>query len=262
MLRQRILSAAAGIPLIILAVWHGGIALLLLVAVLMLLGILEIVGIFERLNLRPPLWLAMLGSLLLLGSAYLYKDEGFAAAITLVVILFLAVTVLLYPGYTPVDGAAALLATLYIGLFAYLYLMRLFDAGWIWLTFTLAGTWASDTLAYFVGRSLGRHHLAPVLSPGKTVEGAAGGVAGSVLAALVFLYLYPFLPRGPVLLLGVLLGAAAQVGDLVESAFKRQAGVKDAGGLIPGHGGILDRFDSMLFTAPLVYYFVAKFIIS
>lgn len=262
MLRQRVLSAVVGIPLIILAVWQGGLALVLLTGAIMLLGVLEIVGIFERLQLHPPIWLSTLGILLLLGSAYLYRDEGYAAAITLVIILFLAVTVLLYPGYTPMDGAAALMATLYIGLFVYLYLIRLYVDGWIWLTFTLVGTWSSDTLAYFVGRALGRRHLAPVLSPGKTVEGAAGGIAGSVLAALVFLYLYPFLPRGPMLILGVLLGAAAQVGDLVESAFKRQAGVKDAGGIIPGHGGIMDRFDSMLFTAPLVYYFVAKFIIS
>ncbi|MGB9845975.1 MAG: phosphatidate cytidylyltransferase, partial [Desulfotomaculales bacterium] len=113
----------------------------------------------------------------------------------------------------------------------------------------------------FIGKYLGRHSLAPGLSPRKTIEGAAGGVLGSILVAGAFLFLYPFLSPAPVLGLGFLLGLAAQAGDLVESAFKRQVGVKDAGVLIPGHGGMLDRFDSMLFTVPLVYYYVQKLII-
>jgi phosphatidate cytidylyltransferase len=104
--------------------------------------------------------------------------------------------------------------------------------------------------------------MAPTLSPGKTVEGAVCGVLGSILAALLVIFFSSHLPLLPVLLLGALVGIAGQVGDLVESALKRQAGIKDAGRLIPGHGGILDRFDSMLFTAPLVYHFVGLIIIS
>jgi phosphatidate cytidylyltransferase len=99
------------------------------------------------------------------------------------------------------------------------------------------------------------------LSPKKTLEGLIGGICGTIGVAYVFALIYPFLPLVKMLILGLLVGAAAFVGDLMESAFKRQAGVKDAGSLIPGHGGILDRFDSALFTAPLVYYYVLLLII-
>jgi phosphatidate cytidylyltransferase len=126
----------------------------------------------------------------------------------------------------------------------------------------LTGTWVNDTAAYFVGKFLGRRRLVPSLSPGKTLEGAVGGILGSLLVAIGFIFIYPSLPLLPLLVLGLLVGVAAQVGDLVESVFKRQVGVKDAGNLIPGHGGMLDRLDSMLFTAPLVYYYVQKLIIS
>ncbi|RKO66312.1 phosphatidate cytidylyltransferase [Desulfofundulus salinus] len=256
------MSALVGIPLFIAAVWHGNLPLLVFTGLLMVLAAIEMVALFQRLDLYPPHGLAVLGSLFLLGSAYLYRDAGLGGAIALILFFILVFMAFLYPAFSPVEGAVTLLATLYIGLFVYIYLLRLLPNGWIWLTFTLVGTWTSDTVAYFIGKRWGRRRLAPALSPGKTVEGAVGGLAGSLLAAVAFVIIYPFLPRGPLLLLGLLLGLAAVVGDLVESAFKRQAGVKDAGDIIPGHGGILDRFDSMLFTAPLVYYYVGMFIIS
>ncbi|MCG8403027.1 MAG: phosphatidate cytidylyltransferase, partial [Firmicutes bacterium] len=142
----------------------------------------------------------------------------------------------------------------------YVFLLSTLDNSLIWLIFLLVCTWSSDTGAYLVGRKWGKRKMAPSLSPGKTVEGAAGGVLGSLLAAALVAVFYRELPELPVLVLGVLVGVAAQVGDLMESALKRQAGVKDSGRLIPGHGGILDRFDSMLFTAPLVYYYVGLII--
>ena len=155
------------------------------------------------------------------------------------------------------------MGTLYVGLLSYVYLLRMLPDGWIWLIFMLAGTWACDTSAYFVGKSFGKRKLAPVLSPKKTLEGALGGLLGSVLVSYLFSsYIYPFLSMPKMLLLGLMVGIAAEVGDLLESAFKREAGIKDSSRLIPGHGGILDRIDSALFTAPLVYYFVILFIIS
>lgn len=262
MLRHRILSALVGIPLVITAVWYGNLPLLVLTGLLMVLALFEMVDMFGCLKLQPPLWLVMAGSLFLLLNAYLYKDTGLGAGVTLVLFMVLVTTVLFYPAHSPLDGAVSFLAIVYVSLFIYFYLLRLLPDGWIWLTFTLVGTWSSDTVAYFIGRRWGRHQLAPALSPGKTVEGAVGGLLGSLLAAMVFILIYPFVPRWHLLLLGLLLGIAAQIGDLVESSFKRQAGVKDAGDIIPGHGGILDRFDSMLFTAPLVYYYVGRFIIS
>lgn len=245
-----------------MAVWHGGIPLLLLTGLIIVLGLREMTEMMAKLGLKPSLWLAVAGGLILIGGAYLYNDGYPGPTITVILFLHLIATVAFYPRYSLLDGAGTLMGTLYVGLLSYFYLLRTLPDGWIWLIFMFAGTWASDITAYFVGKGFGRRRIAPVLSPKKTLEGAIGGLLGSVLIGYLFAIIYPFLPFYKMLLLGLLLGAAAEVGDLLESAFKRQAGIKDSGKLIPGHGGILDRFDSALFTAPLVYYFVLLFIIS
>jgi phosphatidate cytidylyltransferase len=115
--------------------------------------------------------------------------------------------------------------------------------------------WATDTFAYFVGRTVGRTPLAPTLSPGKTVEGALGGLAGAVIVGLCF-GLWIHLPWVHSLVVGGIAGLAGQIGDLFESALKREAGIKDFGRIMPGHGGMLDRVDSLLFVIPLVYLYL------
>ncbi|MDD3653064.1 MAG: phosphatidate cytidylyltransferase [Desulfotomaculaceae bacterium] len=260
MLLQRFLSALVGIPLIVLAVWHGGLPLLLLIALIIFFGLREMNIMLSNLGLKPSLWLALAGGLILVGGAYLYHDGYPGPTITIILFLQLTATVALYPRYSLLDSAGTLMGTLYVGLMSYFYLIRTLPDGWIWLVFMFAGTWACDTAAYFLGKAFGKRRLAPVLSPKKTLEGAIGGLIGSLFIACVFALLYPFLSIPKLLLLGLLLAVAAEVGDLLESAFKRQAGVKDSSTLIPGHGGILDRFDSALFTAPLVYYYVRLFI--
>lgn len=134
-----------------------------------------------------------------------------------------------------------------------------YELGRRWLLFALLTTFATDSGAYFVGRLTGRHKMAPQLSPGKTWEGAAGGLAAAITTALLLSLLPPqYLNLGldwwQPALIGMAVGIAAQGGDLLESALKRFAGVKDAGALFPGHGGMLDRLDSLLLTIPLVYY--------
>jgi phosphatidate cytidylyltransferase len=124
----------------------------------------------------------------------------------------------------------------------------------------LAGTWASDTAAYFVGKKMGKRKLAPKLSPDKTIEGALGGIAGSITGLFLVYLIFPAGSPAIVLALGLLVGIFGLLGDLFESSLKRTAGIKDTGFIIPGHGGVLDRFDSMIFTAPAVYYFVALII--
>jgi phosphatidate cytidylyltransferase len=124
----------------------------------------------------------------------------------------------------------------------------------VWLVgFTIAVTSATDIAALLVGRAIGRRKLAPHLSPGKTVEGALGGFAGA-LAMAAALSLWLRMPADFALTAGALIGVVSQLGDLSKSAFKREIGIKDFGTLIPGHGGVLDRFDSLLFTAPTVYW--------
>lgn len=206
--------------------------------------------------------LALPGCVILLYSAYYYHEGFSCGAVVAVLLLYFSAMVLLYPRFSPQDIAVTFTSTFYVSLFIYLYLIGTLDQGRAWLILLLVCTWSGDTMAFFVGRQWGRRPVAPKLSPGKTVEGALGGIAGSMAAAFTATFFYTFIPLGWALALGAFIGLATLVGDLVESALKRQAGVKDSGHLIPGHGGVLDRFDSILFTAPLVYHFVVLIIMS
>lgn len=150
---------------------------------------------------------------------------------------------------------------IYIGTFgSYVGLLRELPYGIFWVFALLAMTWLNDTFAYFVGHRFGKHRLAPLISPGKTWEGLVGGYVGSFLGFLIFWIIF----KNPVALrqgffLTLLVGSFGPLGDLSESLFKRSFGVKDSGNLIPGHGGMLDRIDALLFTAPVVYFYVSFF---
>jgi phosphatidate cytidylyltransferase len=153
--------------------------------------------------------------------------------------------------------AAIVAALAYVGILgSYLVLLRDLDSGENWVLLAVVSTWGADTCAYAVGKLIGRHKMAPRISPGKTWEGTIGGLAGG-LAVVVALNWPLDLPvsTGQAALLGLALPAVAVLADLGESALKRGAGVKDTSELVPGHGGFLDRLDSLLFTVPLVYYF-------
>ena len=137
-----------------------------------------------------------------------------------------------------------------------LALLKRLPQGSDWIFLVLTITWLSDTGAYFSGRALGRHKLYPAISPGKSIEGAIGGLCSSVGAAvLAHLWYMPQLGWRDAVLIAVIGGALGQAGDLVESMVKRGYGVKDSGWIIPGHGGLLDRIDALLFSAPFVYLY-------
>jgi phosphatidate cytidylyltransferase len=123
------------------------------------------------------------------------------------------------------------------------------------LLFACGITWAGDTVAYLVGRAFGKHLLAPKLSPKKTWEGSVGGMVGSLAVAFAFSY-WIKIPLGHLLAMGAIGNVAGQMGDLLESAYKRSAGVKDSGGLLPGHGGILDRIDALILCIPVIWYYL------
>jgi phosphatidate cytidylyltransferase len=159
------------------------------------------------------------------------------------------------------DAAATIGAATYVGLPLALLTALLVqsDASRLWLLWLLAMVWTTDTMALFVGRAFGRAKMAPRISPGKTWEGAAGGLLGALVPGVIFRVLAPETFGGvgtiELLLVGLVFGTLTQVGDLVESLLKREAGVKDSGALLPGHGGALDRVDSILFVAvPFVCY--------
>ena len=155
---------------------------------------------------------------------------------------------------------------LYIGwLLSYMVALRLEpgttaspDAGRNFVFLALFTTFGSDTAAYFIGRALGKHKLAPQISPGKTWEGAIAGLFGAVIISLLFTLNTPLqlpLSYGQAILLGVLISIFGQLGDLAESLLKRNSGVKDSGSLMPGHGGLLDRMDSVVFAGVVVYLY-------
>ncbi|MCZ6799371.1 MAG: phosphatidate cytidylyltransferase [Nitrospirae bacterium] len=154
--------------------------------------------------------------------------------------------------------AAYIFGVLYVGLLLGHYaLLRNLEHGVALVFFVIIVTWLSDTGGFFVGKTLGKHPLAPTLSPKKTVEGLLGGVLFSVIGATISQFTFvPFFSVGQCIMLGVGLALLGALGDLAESAIKRSVSVKDSGTIIPGHGGVLDRVDSLLFTGPAMYYYV------
>lgn len=183
-------------------------------------------------------------------------------------LVFMCIYVFSYPKYEPQDLMSTIFGLFYIpGMLSMIYLIRLMPKGvfLVWMVFVCS--WICDTCAYCVGMLFGKHKLAPVLSPKKSVEGAVGGVVGAALVGLIFgLVLTKIRPDEFRLFTALLMmgigGAGAvfsQIGDLTASAIKRFYGIKDYGALIPGHGGIMDRFDSVFVTAPIIYILVLLF---
>lgn len=263
MLLYRVLSAIVGIPIFLAVFWYGRWPLLLTIGIITIAGILELQRFWQKLGIKSWLPGMILGGILFLIPAYLGSERFTGLIFTFILILNLFYLVIKYPGYSFTDIAANFGGTVYVGwLLSHLIFVQKLPEGFHYVILLLATTWSTDTAAYFIGMNLGRRKLAPELSPKKTVEGSAGGVAGSVLAALLVGLVAPGMALYHYIIIGLLVGIIGQVGDLLESALKRQAGIKDSGNIIPGHGGVLDRFDSMFFTGPAVYYYIRMFIIS
>ena len=252
----RLATAAVGIPLLLLLVWAGGLWLTALVVTAALLGLQELFGL-GGVNRQ---WSQRLPGIIFAAFLVIAGREVGVWAVLLVAagLLFL----LLSHRWTPASARPWLLTLggpLYLGgTLAHALLLRELEQGTAWLLLAILVTFSVDTAAYFIGRALGRHRMAPRVSPGKTWEGAVGGLAGGIGASTLLVWTFDLplvLAFAPLLGLGVAL--VAQAGDLVESAIKRAADAKEAGRLLPGHGGILDRLDSVVLTLVLVYH-VAK----
>ncbi|AKX93800.1 phosphatidate cytidylyltransferase [Neomoorella thermoacetica] len=261
MLAARLVVALVGIPLLLGVTFLGGWWLNLLAELITLVGLMEFYHLAKRMQLKPMVPAGLLGGLFLIPVAYLSK--GMPAWFLVVVTLgLLFLFLLMFPRLGVADLAVTFLGIWYVGgLVAYLPLIRLLPGGAGALTMVFLLTWATDSGAYFCGLLFGRRHPWPRLSPGKTWAGAIGGLFGSILIALAIgPLLLPGLSYWLLGVLAILVAVTAQAGDLIESGLKRQAGVKDSGWLLPGHGGILDRFDSLLLVAPVVYYYLVFFL--
>lgn len=177
-------------------------------------------------------------------------------------VLFLSFSIYTLFSFTDIKVAASEAALLFFGvmyipyLLGYLVLLRSQPQGFKWILLIMFIVMSCDSAAYFIGCRYGKRRLYPEVSPKKSIEGALGGLAGSLLGALIArLLFFAELSAGDALLAGLLIGTLGQVGDLFESLLKRSCGVKDSGTIFPGHGGILDRLDSILFAAPATYYY-------
>lgn len=264
---RRVYVALAFLPLFYLLVRYAPpVAFFLLVLTATLLALAE----FYRLHFRDasPRGAMVLG----LGSATLWlvtlqwpgllSDRSVIVAILVAILAYQVAT-----GFMPsarglrhslVDSAVLLFGVVYVALtLGHLLLTRALPDGEFLIFFVFLVTWAGDTGAYYAGINLGRRRLAPAISPNKTIEGLIGGLLLAILAALLGrAWFLPSFSIGDCVAIGLLLTAAGVLGDLSESVLKRGGGVKDSGGLIPAHGGMLDRLDSVLFAAPAFYYYV------
>lgn len=291
---KRIATAVVLIPVVLVLILRAPVAVLAVVAaVVALLTIREFLKLTESYGVRPMRLMTYIfcGIFFLLLAINVGNDKpllstavfvyclGFAAAIAPFIFLTRAMKNQdLSTGYPA--AAAAVFAFTYIALpMGMLVQLRQQWAGAFYLLYLLLVVWAGDIFAYFVGKSIGRHLMSPRISPKKTWEGALASVVASVgVAWLLFghaerislallgaglikradgMYGSEVPAMGPVIILTIILNIAAQLGDLVESLIKRGAGVKDSGGLLPGHGGMLDRVDALLFAAPVLWYYAA-----
>ena len=265
MLKHRVITAAVGVPLVILAIWFGdpGPWFSLLIAGAALAGTYEFYHMANFDRREPLLYLGVLYSLALVLSPHYRNPDALPILITTTMLVSL-----IYLLYRPAREKAfhkwawAIAGALYVGwMLSYWLSLRGLGDGRSWVYLAILTTFANDTGAFFIGRAIGKHKLAPTISEGKTREGAIGGLICAVLGALIIATILnlisPFDFRyWQIILIGLIIGLFAQLGDLVESLLKRNMGVKESGNLLPGHGGILDRFDSLIFVGAVVYYYV------
>lgn len=267
----RILVASIFAPLLIFLAYQGRFYFLFLVEVLIFLGLFEFHSIARAKEAELPLFLLIpLG--LLIGWFSFLGGEKYVLLILFLAFLSGSFYQILKNGTKKASSNIAffILGTIYVPFFfSHLILIRQlpnylgleYKIGGLWVIFILVCVWFCDTLAYFIGAPLGKYQLAPNISPKKTIEGAIGGVVGALGGAIFSYYLFlNFISIKHLLLISFLIGIVGQIGDLMESSFKREVGLKDSSTIIPGHGGILDRFDSLLFVSPLVYYYLRFFI--
>lgn len=266
-LLTRVLIAFVFGPLIIYVTLLGRLPFLILVEILIILGLWEFAYLAKVKDLHLFKWILLPLGVFLALSVYLWGEPSFV--FFLLGAVYLTALVFVLKGKT--EGttshlASSLFGLFYVaGLFSFLILLREmphregldYGIGGLWIVYLLICIWSCDTFAYFIGAPLGKHKLSPAVSPNKTVEGFIGGMLGAAAAAFFSHYVF-FGSAGlrHLLIISIFVGLIGQMGDLVESLFKRDAKLKDISKIIPGHGGILDRFDSLLFVSPVVYYYL------
>lgn len=255
---QRIVTAAIALVVFLPILSLGGIPFTLLVYAMATIGLLELLRMrklsltsFEGILSFILLWILLLPqhTFDLWNMTSLTKMELIFGG----VILYLAYTVVVKNKFTFDDIGFMLISILYVGIGFY-YFIEIREAGLVYIAYALLVVWVTDSGAYFVGRAMGKRKLWPDISPNKTIEGSIGGIICALVVAVLFVLFSDIqIPVVTLMIMTVLLSIFGQIGDLAESALKRHYQVKDSGNIMPGHGGILDRFDSLLFVLPLLH---------
>ncbi len=260
MFKTRLLSGIVLVALALLLIITGGNVLLVSLAVISMIGMFEIYRVFHIEKSLVGL-VGYLGGVVYYANLFFHFIPDAMMFVIILLILLLGVYVFSYPKYKADQVMAGFFAVFYVAvMLSFIYQTRELAAGeyLVWLIFLCS--WGCDTCAYCVGMLIGKHKMSPKLSPKKSVEGAVGGVIGAALLTALYCYIL----RGQmqidvreIVLLACISGVGAlisMVGDLAASAIKRNYEIKDYGKLIPGHGGIMDRFDSVIITAPIIYF--------
>lgn len=269
----RWVTAIILMPIVLLFVWFGGWAAFVAILAVAMLGMYEISTMLRHAGYRPLSWVSLALTLLLLVAAMFPLRQLLILEIGGAVLLMLSFCGLYFRKSLDgalVDWALTLAPAFYLGgPLSFFLLLRGMEPGLVipltvprgtwWLLVTLLGVWGFDAAAFFCGRYFGRHRLAPLISPAKTWEGVLGGLLFSVIASLILTVVPLGVPWPIAILLGLCIGIFATLGDLAESLLKRQTHVKDSGQIIPGHGGMLDRIDSLLFAVMIVFIFAQFF---
>lgn len=256
-MKTRIITAIIGLIIVLPIIIYGKLPFFVVALILALVGLFELIRMYKP----KEIFIYMLFSILFL-IALIYPSELINVfnlsfdkgdILLLLGIFLLSLTVFTKNKFTFSDAGFLLLTTMYIGLSFY-YLIEVRSAGLNYLLFILFVIWSTDSGAYFFGKAIGKKKLWPAISPNKTIGGAIGGIVMAVLVSVIFQAVYPFeFSFITIMLYAVLISIVGQVGDLVASAFKRHYDIKDAGNLFPGHGGVLDRLDSLVFVMLVLY---------
>jgi phosphatidate cytidylyltransferase len=277
-LTRRIIFAVIAAPASVGIVYMGDWALTIVLSVLAALAAWELFRMAREAGANPlePAGIA-LAALIPIGvhaQRHGFYTLSLTALVAIALLLFASTIWFRGPGGRPLSAVSiTTFGVLYAGLFAYIYALRYHDyavgagAGTILVFLPILLTWATDVGAYAFGRTLGKKKLIPSVSPGKTVEGAVGGLGLAIVICLLYVR-FLLMPYGHLgltiqgaILFGIVVSVAAQTGDLAESLLKREAGVKDSSRIIPGHGGILDRFDSLLFVLPIAFLLLSRLLL-
>lgn len=261
MFTKRLISGIVLVILAVLIVGQGGILLYATTALISLIGLFELYRVMKiEKNVLGAV--GFLSALAYYGIVWLENGQEYVILLAIITLMVLmSIYVFTFPKYKTEEITVAFFGLFYVPvMLSYLYLVRVMQDGayLVWLIFF--SSWGCDTSAYCVGMLIGKHKMTPVLSPKKTIEGGIGGIVGAGLLGFIYgsifgVHMQEFAnPQITCAIACAIAGMISQIGDLAASAIKRNHNIKDYGNLIPGHGGILDRFDSMLFTAPAIYF--------